>query len=188
MTKRSTIGRATVNLPREFLTPIKVALPGDDDADQIAIAQGWRAYEDKLIRFAKHLAVPIDGPGDVVALMRMLAPVAKQFSGFQFILIRRRENRLGAKPTRNLIEKDALLCVTREFEAATAGEYGAATRAAKRVAIAELKNRGRPLRKAAIKSRTKTLQTRLSQFNGDEWRTASRQLFEKYFSQQFKKE
>jgi len=88
-TDSNTIGRVSVKLPIEFLTPIRIALSGDEDTDAEAIANGWRAYEEKLIAFAKHLVVPIDGPEDVIALQRTLAPVAKQFCGFQFRVVQR---------------------------------------------------------------------------------------------------
>lgn len=98
MAKSITTGRASVKLPKEFVTPITVVLCGDDDADANETVQAWRNYEQKLINFAKHLAVPIDGPSDVIALIRTLAPVANIFPGFQIRCVKKR----GAK-----LKKDA---------------------------------------------------------------------------------
>ena len=66
-----------------------VALSGDENADTNAIAKSWRAYEEKLIIFAKHFVVPLDTPDDVLALTRTLLPAANQFCGFQPRVVKR---------------------------------------------------------------------------------------------------
>ena len=96
--KQITGSESAVKLPKEFLTPIVVALSGDENADAKAIAKGWRAYEEKLIRFAKHLVVPIDTPDDVIALTRTLLPAANQFCGFQPRVVKRAGAKLQKGP------------------------------------------------------------------------------------------
>lgn len=174
------------DVSQDFLAPI--IIEGQLDSDPNALArQLQHEREVKLAALLEHYNISVTDPASVLTGVMQLAcdfvPGFTAETDFELPLKKRK-----SRPRQNTLEHDAMLCMMREQEALLGGERGAPTRAARRAAVAEIKSDKRRLTRVEINRRAKTHQNRLSQFRDDEWRAASRQLLEKYFSQQFKKE